>query len=83
MNNTVFLKMDRSLFNEILSLGIDIRDCVLEPVKKNIKKKKKMTETEYITSTKANKEALDQSLDDLKNGRVTEFKIVNGVLQEV
>ena len=42
-----------------------------------------MTETEYITSTKANKEALDQSLDDIKNGRLTEFKIVNGVLQEV
>ena len=74
MNNTVLLQLDRNLFNEILSLGIDIRDCVLEPVK-NIKKKKKMTETEYITSTKANKEALDQSLDDIKNGRVIEMNI--------
>ena len=34
-----------------------------------------MTETEYITSTKANKEALDQSLDDIKNGRVIEMNI--------
>ena len=82
MNNTVLLQLDRNLFNDILSAGFNIKDYVLEPVK-NIKKKKKMTETEYITSTKANKEALDQSLDDIKNGRVTEFKIVNGVLQEV
>ena len=82
MNNTVLLQLDRNLFNDILSAGFNIKDYVLEPVK-NIKKKKKMTETEYITSTKANKEALDQSLDDIKNGRLTEFKIVNGVLQEV
>lgn len=62
MRNTILLELDKNVYNTILSYGIDISKYVL-----NISQPK-MTETEYITSTKANKEALDKSIKEAENG---------------
>ncbi|MDR0572317.1 MAG: hypothetical protein LBG48_05690 [Rickettsiales bacterium] len=61
MKSTVLLELDKSVYNAILSSGIDIRRYVLEPVKVE------MDETEYLTSTKKNKELLDKAVKDIKN----------------
>ena len=83
MNNIITLQMDRKIFNTLIPAGIsvdiDIRDFVLEPVKK--KKSKKITETEYLTSTKANKKALEEAIYDVEeNKNLTEMEFVNGIL---
>lgn len=62
MRNTILLELDKNIYNTILSYGIDISKYVLNTPQS------KMTETEYITSTKANKEELDKSIKEAENG---------------
>lgn len=49
-------------------------DIVLDSVKKFVNVNKDNRETEYLISTKANKEALDKSIEDIEKGK---FKNVN------
>ncbi|MDR2457852.1 MAG: type II toxin-antitoxin system Phd/YefM family antitoxin [Clostridiales Family XIII bacterium] len=41
-------------------------------------------ETEYLTSSEANKKALDESIESIRNGKnLTEVKLIDGIFQEV
>lgn len=49
-------------------------DIVLDSVKKFVNDNKNNRETEYLISTKANREALNKSIENIKKGK---FKKVN------
>ena len=68
MRNTILLELDKNIYNTILSYGIDISKYVLNT------SQSKMTETEYITSTKANKETLDKSIKEAENGETVSLE---------
>ena len=60
MSDKLILQLDKSIFDKILSLGIDLRKYVLKPARK-------LTETEYLLSTEANRKALNKSIKNAKN----------------
>lgn len=63
MENTVLLKLDKSIYDTILSFGIDISKYVLHT---NFERQT-MDETEYLLSTPANKKALEEAISSSKN----------------
>ena len=65
MPNKLILQLDKSVFDEILSRGIDITKYVLEPVYK----RKKMSETELLLSNEIDRKELLESVDDIENKR--------------
>lgn len=60
MSDKLILQLDKSIFDKILSLGIDLRKYVLKPARE-------LTETEYLLSTEANRKALNKSIKNAKN----------------
>lgn len=77
----VILQIDKETYKSIFSInkknGINLNQYVLRPAKK-------MDETEYLLSTKANRKALLESIESSKNPEnLVEMRIVNGVLIEV
>ena len=63
MKNTILLKLDKSIYDTILSFGIDISKYVLH----TDFERQTMTETEYLLSTPANKKALEEAILSSKN----------------
>ena len=65
MSNKLILQLDKSVFDEILSCGIDVTKYVLEPVYK----RKKMSETELLLSNEIDRKELLESVEDIENKR--------------
>lgn len=65
MPNKLILQLDKSVFDKILSRGIDITKYVLEPVYK----RKKISETELLLSNEIDRKELLESVDDIENKR--------------
>ena len=71
MNETITLKINKSIYDNLLPYGLkngyDLSDYIEED------------ETEYLTKSKADKEELDEAIDDIKNGKnLVEVELVNG-----
>ena len=76
---SVLLKFDNKLYNDTFSYwlerGVDISKFIVN---------NKTDETEYLTSTKANKQVLDKSIKNIEEGKeLYEMKLVDGVFIEV
>ena len=69
---SVILQLDKHTYNTVLSFsmmnGIDLSKFVLKPVSQQI------TETEYLTKSKANKKHLDNSIKEVENGEIVSLE---------
>lgn len=64
MSDKLILQLDRSVFDKILSYGIDITKYVLEPVYKD-----KVSETELLLNNEVDRKELLESVNDIENGK--------------
>lgn len=75
---SVILQIDKKTYDTILSFnkknGINLDQYILKPIKKS-----KMDETEYLLSTKANKKALMEAINQKE---YVEMEYINGRFRE-
>ena len=64
MSDKLILQLDRSVFDKILSYGIDITKYVLEPVYKD-----KVSKTELLLNNEVDRKELLESINDIENGK--------------
>jgi hypothetical protein len=88
MQESLTLKLDKSLYTELVNYAkfnnANVDECVVEIIKEKVKpvrKRKKMDETEYLTKSDANRRALDESIANIEKGKLVRVEKVDGIFK--